>query len=67
MRQLFTKSVVARVDLPAGTVLGPEHLSFKKPGTGIPSERVGSVLGRALRRDVARDQLLTWEDLDGGA
>jgi N,N'-diacetyllegionaminate synthase len=67
MRHLFTKSVVARMDLPAGTVLLRDHLSFKKPGTGIPSERVGSVLGRPLRRAVARDQLLTWEDLDGGA
>jgi len=67
MRQLFTKSVVARVDLPAGTVLEAEHLSVKKPGTGIPAERIGSVLGRGLRRDVARDQLLTWEDLDGSA
>jgi N-acetylneuraminate synthase len=67
MRHLFTKSVVARMDLPAGTVLLHDHLSFKKPGTGIPSERVGSVLGRPLRRAVARDQLLTWEDLDGGA
>jgi N,N'-diacetyllegionaminate synthase len=67
MRHLFTKSVVARMDLPAGTVLRRDHLSFKKPGTGIPSERVGSVLGRPLRRAVARDQLLTWEDLDGGA
>jgi N,N'-diacetyllegionaminate synthase len=66
MRHLFTKSVVARVDLAAGTVLRPEHLSFKKPGTGIPSERADSVLGRPLRRAVARDQLLTWEDLDGG-
>jgi len=67
MRQLFTKSVVARMDLPAGTVLHMEHLTIKKPGTGIPSERIESVLGRPLRRDVARDHLLTWEDLDGGA
>jgi len=67
MRQLFTKSVVARVDLVAGTVIHMEHLSFKKPGTGIPAERIESVLGRPLRRDVARDHLLTWEDLDGGA
>ena len=66
MRQLFTKSVVARVDLAAGTVLRPEHLAFKKPGTGIPSERVAGVVGRPLRRAVTKDQLLTWEDLDGG-
>jgi N,N'-diacetyllegionaminate synthase len=67
MRQLFTKSVVARVDLPAGTILHAEHLAFKKPGTGIPSERVGGVLGRPLRRAVAQDELLMWEDLDGRA
>ena len=67
MRQLFTKSVVARIDLPAGTILHAGHLAFKKPGTGIPSERVASVLGRPLRRAVAQDELLTWEDLDGRA
>src|SRR4029450_13772316 len=36
MRHLFTKSVVARVDLAAGTVLRPEHLSFQKTGTRTP-------------------------------
>ena len=38
VRALFTKSVVARVALPAGTVLREEHLAAKKPGTGFPAE-----------------------------
>ena len=39
MRQLFTKSVVARTDLSAGTVLEAKHLTVKKPGRGF--QRLG--------------------------
>jgi N,N'-diacetyllegionaminate synthase len=63
LRQLFFKSIVASQDLPEGTVLGPEHLTMKKPGTGIPAERMESMFGRRLRRAVARDELLREEDL----
>ena len=64
MRQLFTKSVVARVDLAAGTVLRPEHLSFKKPGTGIPIRRLPDLVGRRLRRALAADELLREDDVE---
>jgi N,N'-diacetyllegionaminate synthase len=64
LRRLFTKSAVATVDLPAGTVLSLEHLTFKKPGTGIAVERVGEILGRKLRRTVPADTLLSHEDIE---
>lgn len=63
LRRLFTKSVVARTDLPAGTVLSEEHLACKKPGTGIPAERLPELLGRRLARPVKADQLLAVEDI----
>jgi N,N'-diacetyllegionaminate synthase len=63
LRDLFTKSVVARHDLPAGTVLGKEHLSAKKPGTGIPAERLPELVGRTLNRSVKADQILQESDL----
>jgi N,N'-diacetyllegionaminate synthase len=63
MRDLFTKSVVAAQALPAGTVLGPAHVAVKKPGTGIPAERLDEVMGRTLRRDVGADDVLTEADL----
>lgn len=62
LRAVFGRSVVARVDLPAGTVLDDEHLAFKKPGTGVPPDRVESILGRRLARDVTADTLLSEED-----
>jgi N-acetylneuraminate synthase len=64
LRNLFTKSVVARVDLPAGTVLQEEHLTVKKPGTGIPANRLPELIGRRLRRAVKADELLQEDDLE---
>jgi N-acetylneuraminate synthase len=59
LRAAFTKSVVARVDLAAGTVLRVEHLSAKKPGTGIPADALPTLLGRRLRVPVPADTLLS--------
>lgn len=64
MRKLFNQSVVLRVDLPAGTILRKEHLTTKKPGTGIPADRVDSLAGRRLLLDCPADQLLREEDLE---
>ena len=64
LRDLFTKSVVARVGLPAGTVLGEEHLTVKKPGTGIPATRLPELIGARLRRSLKADELLQESDLE---
>lgn len=62
LRDLFTKSVVARVDLPTGTVLQGAHLGVKKPGTGVPPDRLPQLIGRTLRRSVQADQVLQEAD-----
>jgi len=64
LRAAFTKSVVARVDLAAGTVLRPEHLTVKKPGTGIPAHRLPELIGVRLKRDVRANELLSESDLE---
>lgn len=63
MRRLFTKSVVAKCDLLAGTQLQAEHLALKKPGTGIPAARLAQVIGSRLGRSVVRDEMLQEADL----
>ena len=65
LRAIFTRSIVAGQHLQAGTVLAREHLTIKKPGTGLPPERLDEVIGRRLRRAVAADQLLAVEDIEG--
>ncbi|HEX8914852.1 MAG TPA: N-acetylneuraminate synthase family protein [Humisphaera sp.] len=63
LRDLFTKSISAEADLPAGTVLAAHHLSGRKPGTGIPVSATPRVIGRRLRNDVRRGALLNESDL----
>jgi N-acetylneuraminate synthase len=64
LRRVFTKSVVLRDDLPAGTVLEREHLAAKKPGTGIPASKLPALVGRRLLRDVTADELLDESDVE---
>jgi N,N'-diacetyllegionaminate synthase len=64
LRDSFTKSVTVRIDLPAGTVLKQEHLTVKKPGTGIPASNFYDLIGRRLQRNVSANQLLHVDDLE---
>jgi N,N'-diacetyllegionaminate synthase len=64
VREVFTKSVVAAVDVPAGTVLLEEHLALKKPGGGIPPEGLPAVLGRRAMVDLPADTLIDESHLE---
>jgi len=63
LRRLFTRSIVARRALPAGTVLTRDDLAVKKPGTGLPPSQLDVVIGKRLARAVTADQLLAKEDI----
>jgi N-acetylneuraminate synthase len=65
LRKLFTRSLVASADLPAGTVIAREHVAIKKPGTGLAPDRLDDIIGRRLRRAVVADQLLAADDIEG--
>jgi N,N'-diacetyllegionaminate synthase len=65
LRKLFTRSLVASTDLPAGTVIAREHVAIKKPGTGLAPDRLDEIIGRRLTRSVAADQVLAADDIEG--
>jgi N-acetylneuraminate synthase/N,N'-diacetyllegionaminate synthase len=53
------KSLVAAHDLPAGHVLSRDDLVAKRPGDGIPPNRINSVIGRRLSCSMAADEPLS--------
>ncbi len=55
------RSLVARVDIPAGIPLETYMLDCKRPGTGIPPTELDGVLGKSLKVPVFAEQVLTWE------
>jgi N-acetylneuraminate synthase len=65
MRQRFGQSIVAARDLLEGTILAMEHLSCRKPATGISAGSVHRVLGRRLRRGVNAGEFLSPGDFEG--
>ena len=62
-RHLFFKSIVLNQDLSKHTVLTHQHLTTKKPGTGIPANHWAKVIGRTLARNVKKDELFSERDL----
>jgi len=50
--------------LTAGTILRAEHLTAKKPGTGIPADHLLELIGRKLCKNVRADHLLEEADFE---
>lgn len=46
------RSMVSKTSLPAGTVLQPLHVEFKRPGTGISPVQAQTYIGKKVLRDV---------------
>jgi N,N'-diacetyllegionaminate synthase len=64
LRKLFTKSIVASRPLEAGTTLTKSDLALKKPGGGLGPDRLESLVGRRLRRDLPTDAVVAEADVE---
>lgn len=62
LRAIFYRSLVAKSALAAGTVLGEQMVAAKKPGGGIPPQRLPELLGRVLLRPVDEDEPFREDD-----
>ena len=58
------RSIVLDADVPAGTVLDESMLTYKRPGTGVSPRDWDAVIGRRVARDLERDHVLQWADLE---
>lgn len=58
------RSIVSAVDIAKDTVITPEMLTFKRPGTGISPQKLSIVVGKKAAVDIVEDTILTEEMLD---
>ena len=56
-------SVVSIRDIAAGATIAAGDVWAKRPGTGIPARQLGEVVGRKTNHAIAKDRLITWDDL----
>jgi len=65
LRNLFTKSIVAKREIKAGKIISEDDLCFKKPGTGIPAEEVGKLIGKKAVNNIKANSLIEKSDFEG--
>lgn len=58
VRDVARRSIVARDDIPAGTVITENMLAFKRPGTGISPKFAGKLIGTKARYNMKKNDLI---------
>jgi N,N'-diacetyllegionaminate synthase len=61
VKQSARRSLVARINISAGTSLSEEMIACKRPGTGIPASELNNMLGKTCKIDISAEQVLTWD------
>jgi len=58
-RRKYHVSMASACDIAAGTALTDAMITYRNPGTGIPSKLAHTVLGRRASRNIPADELLS--------
>lgn len=58
------RSLVAAKDIPEGTIISREHLTWKRPAHGISPRQIEEVLGKQAVRAIEEDEVLQWKMLN---
>lgn len=59
-RRNARRSLVATKDIIKGETISLDMLTFKRPASGIPVDRIYDVVGRKICADVKKDEILKW-------
>lgn len=62
-RKNARRSIVVSKDLPAGSLITPDAMTYKRPGTGISPLYWDEVMGKRLVHACEADHILQWSDL----
>lgn len=63
LRPVARRSIVAREPMACGQFVTQEGLTYKRPGTGLMPYEQDKLIGKALLRDVAKDEQIRLEDV----
>lgn len=63
IRDWAFRSIVSICDIKAGAKITPKMIWSKRPGTGIPSYMMPNIIGKHATRDIKKDTLISWSDI----
>ena len=59
IKKVARKSIVAKIDIPRGTLITRNMIAIKRPGTGLSPKYVDSITGKKARDNIKRDEMIT--------
>jgi len=62
MKCLYLTSIVADCNISEGEVITKDMLCAKRPGTGVSPLYMGQMIGKRVNRDIAKNEVITWDD-----
>ncbi len=63
IKRVARRSLVAKQDIPAGTIITGDVLDIKRPGTGIEPRLINLVIGKKAKKSFARGEIITHSGL----
>lgn len=63
-RKVARRSIVAKVDIPRGTLIKEDMLDVKRPGDGIEPKYLTTVIGRRVRKNIGRGEMVDWDGIE---
>ncbi len=63
VKQAAGLSVASAQSITAGSVITPKMVTIKRPGTGIPADKIEQVIGATANTQIACDQVIHYEDI----
>ncbi len=63
-KNIFRRSIVLTKNISKGTILNKNLIVGKRPGDGIPIQKINDVINRKTKRDIKANTQLKWSDLE---
>ena len=64
VRDVARRSIVAKVDIPAGTVITEDMLAFKRPDVGVSPKDMDQIIGQVPISEIKKDSLINFKMLE---
>ena len=63
IKKVVRRSIVAKMEIPKGTVITEDMLDLKRPGVGVEPKYLNDIIGKRAKKDIKPDELITFDKL----
>lgn len=64
IQRAIRRSLFAKRDVSKGEVFSNDMMSIKRPGNGLSPKNINYVIGKIAKRNIKKDSLIDWDDIE---